>query len=104
MEHDQFIGQVQQRARLASRGEAEKAMRATLETLAERLTPEIAAKLAAQLPSEIGRHLTGQPPFERLTLDEFFKHVSQRENIEIPDAVFHARAVVEVMEEAVAPG
>ncbi len=37
MQHDAFIGQVQARARLSSRGEAESATRATLETLGERM-------------------------------------------------------------------
>ena len=36
MDHDQFIGQVQYRARLVFRGDAERATRARLETLAER--------------------------------------------------------------------
>jgi uncharacterized protein (DUF2267 family) len=34
MKHDEFIGQVQHRARLSSRGATERATRATLETLA----------------------------------------------------------------------
>jgi uncharacterized protein (DUF2267 family) len=40
MQHDEFIGQVQNRAKLPSRGEAEGATRATLETLGERI-PEL---------------------------------------------------------------
>ena len=59
MKHDEFIGQVQHRARLSSRGEAERATRATLETLAERLSGGEAKDLASQLPSEIGEHLRG---------------------------------------------
>lgn len=49
MRHDKIIGQVQARAQLASRGEAEAATRATLETLGERITPGAAENLAAQL-------------------------------------------------------
>ncbi|GFE70351.1 DUF2267 domain-containing protein [Chroococcus sp. FPU101] len=37
MKHDEFIGQVQNRAGLTSREEAKVATRAVLETLAERL-------------------------------------------------------------------
>ena len=37
MQHDEFIGLVQHRARLDSRGAAEAATRATLETLGQRL-------------------------------------------------------------------
>jgi uncharacterized protein (DUF2267 family) len=57
MKHDECIGQGQHRARLSSRGEAERATRATLETLAERLVGGEAKDLAAQLPPEIGEHL-----------------------------------------------
>jgi uncharacterized protein (DUF2267 family) len=56
MRHDEFIGEVQHRVKLPSRGDAERATRATLETLGERLgAPD---NHAAQLPPEIGRHLT----------------------------------------------
>lgn len=106
MKHDEFIGQVQHRARLSSRGEAERATRATLETLAERLAGGEARDLAAQLPPEIGDHLRGQwsDMGERFSLAEFFRRVSLREGVDPPAAVFHARAVIEVLGEAVSQG
>ena len=106
MIHDEFIGQVQHRARLSSRGEAERATRATLETLAERLAGGEAKDLAAQLPPVIGHHLRSQQSAqgERFSLEEFFRRVSLREGIDPPKAVFHARAVIEVLREAVSPG
>ena len=106
MKHDGFIGQVQHRARLSSRGAAERATRATLETLAERLAGGEAKDLAAQLPPEIGEHLKGQWSAlgERFSLDEFFRRVSLREGVDLSDAVFHARAVIEVLSEAVSQG
>jgi uncharacterized protein (DUF2267 family) len=106
MKHDEFIGQVQHRARLSSRGAAEHATRATLETLAERLTSGEVDDLAAQLPPEIGEHLRHKwsTRGERFSLDEFFRRVSQREAVDLPEAVFHARAVIEVLSEAVSQG
>ena len=106
MKHDEFIGQVQHRARLSSRGAAERATRATLETLAERLSGGEAKDLAAQLPPEIGEHLRGSWSAigDRFSLDEFFKRVSRREGTDLPDAVFHARVVIEVLREAVSKG
>lgn len=104
MTHDEFVGQVQARARLGSSGAAEAAIRATLETLACRLQPSAAEHLAAQLPSEIGRHLRGAETFERLSLEDFFREVQQREGCELPDSVYHARCVIEVLGEAVSPG
>jgi uncharacterized protein (DUF2267 family) len=106
MKHDEFIGQVQHRAQLGSRGQAERATRVTLETLAERLAGGEAKDLAAQLPLEIGEHLTDQWSAigERFSLEEFFRRVSLREGVDLPDAIFHARAVIEVLSEAVSKG
>lgn len=108
MDHDEFIGQVQQRARLGSRGKAERATRATLETVGERIAGREADDLAAQLPQEIDEHLrrvasaqagTG----ERFSLDDFFERVTEREGIDQPDAVLHSRVVLEVTDEATRP-
>jgi uncharacterized protein (DUF2267 family) len=57
LKYDEFIGQVRHRAGLGSHAEAERATRATLETLAERLAGGEAHDLAAQLPPELARYL-----------------------------------------------
>jgi uncharacterized protein (DUF2267 family) len=66
MKHDAFIGQVQHHARLDSRGAAERATRATLETLAERLAGGEANDLAAQLP--LPGYTSILPSFKRFRL------------------------------------
>ena len=105
MKHDQFIGQVQHHARLSSRGEAERATRATLETLAEHLVGGEADDLDAKLPLEIGEHLRWRSwRGERFSLAEFFQRVSMREGVDLPEATFHVRAVMEVVREAVSQG
>jgi uncharacterized protein (DUF2267 family) len=106
MKYDEFIGQVQNRARLSSREEAVKAIRATLETLAERLAGGEPKDLAAQLPEEIGAYLQHEKAGtgERFSLDEFFKRVSEREGADLPVSVYHARVVIEVLTEAVTRG
>ncbi|MEV4683651.1 DUF2267 domain-containing protein [Streptomyces kurssanovii] len=107
MDHETFIGQVQDRAHLGSRGAAESATRATLETLAERVPAGLADNLAAQLPAEIGEHLrrvatapdqpaTGVPMSNR----EFFDRVAQRADESTPKAAHEARCVMEVVGEA----
>ncbi|MER6145233.1 DUF2267 domain-containing protein [Streptomyces sparsogenes] len=108
MRHDEFIGQVQARARLDSRGAAESATRATLETLAERIPAGLADNLAAQLPHEIGEHLRrveAAPEISatgvRMSRQEFFDRVAQREDKDVPKAVHDARSVIEVVDEAV---
>lgn len=108
MEHDAFIGQVQARARLASRGDAERVTRATLETLGERVPEGLAHDVAAQLPVEIGEHLrrtivlAGVGSGERFDRDEFIRRVAVRETSDPPAAAYHARVVLEVLGEATA--
>ena len=103
MNHDEFVGQVQHRAHLASRGDAETIIRATFETLGERLQPSAAAHLAAQLPAELGRHLKDHR-FTHLTVHDFNERVAEREKADIEKAAFHARCVLETMSEAISPG
>ncbi len=106
MQHDEFIGQVQNRAHLSSRGDAELATRATLETLAERLAKGEPFNAAAQLPRGIAEYMRHEyaGAGERFSIDEFFERVSQRESVELPDAVHHARVVIEVLTEAISRG
>jgi uncharacterized protein (DUF2267 family) len=108
MQHDEFIGQVQARARLSSRGDAERATRATLETLAERIPEGLADDIAAQLPDEIGEHLRrtivygGVGTGERFDTGEFVRRVSERSGTDEPQAAFLTRVVCEVVDEATA--
>ena len=106
MKYDEFIGQVQHRAGLGSHDEAERATRATLETLAERLAGGEAHDLAAQLPAELARSLElPDAGFgAKLRLDEFFELVSEREGVDLPDSTLHARVVLGVLTEAVSIG
>lgn len=111
MDHDTFIGQVQARAHLDSRGTAEAATRATLETLAERIQSTQAVNLADQLPMEIGEHLrrVASAPDQpvtgaRMSRQEFFDRVTQRSGLDTPKAVHSARCVVEVVDEATEGG
>ncbi|MHB0871006.1 MAG: DUF2267 domain-containing protein [Chloroflexota bacterium] len=104
MQYDRFVGLVQSRARLASEGEAVRAIHATLETLGERLFGGEADNLASQLPVEIGHYLKEPAVSESFDLDEFYRRVSMREGIDLPLAIYHAKSVIEVLKEAVSPG
>ena len=103
MTHDEFVGQVQHRAHLPSRGDAETVIRATFETLGERLQAQSAAHVAAQLPPELGRHLTNRT-FTHLSLHDFNARVAEREHEDVEKASFHARCVIETMQSAISPG
>jgi uncharacterized protein (DUF2267 family) len=103
LKYDEFIAQVRHRAGLGSHAEAERATRATLETLAERLAGGEAHDLASQLSPELARYLELPDAgiAAKLTLDEFFELVSERERADLPTATFHARVVIGVLTEAV---
>jgi uncharacterized protein (DUF2267 family) len=106
MKHDEFIGQVQHRARLSSRGDAERATLATLRTLGERLAGGEAKDFASQLPPQLAEYaLSGQAGAgERFSVDAFFQRVSDREGVDLPKAIFHAKAVISVLQEALTKG
>jgi uncharacterized protein (DUF2267 family) len=104
MQYDEFVGEVQNRARLPSRGDTVRAIQATLETLAERIDPGEADDLAAQLPPELGTFLRDVETTERFSVDDFFLRVAAKETADLPDAAHHARAVIAVLQEAVTTG
>ena len=104
MKYDDVVGNVQDKAALDSNGAAVAAIRATLETLGERLSADEAKDLAAQLPREIAVYMTDAGEAQRFSLDDFFKKVSEREPADLPEATYHARAVVEVLSECVSAG
>lgn len=110
MRHDEFIGQVQSRAGLSSRGDAERATRAVLETLGQRIPEGLADNVAAQLPHEIGEHLRrtivagGQGTGERFGKQEFIERVATRAGVDKPQAAYLARVVLEMVGEATSGG
>jgi uncharacterized protein (DUF2267 family) len=58
MQNHEFISEVQSRAGLESNEEIINVVRAVLQTLADHLAGNAPAKLAAQLPEEIGALIT----------------------------------------------
>lgn len=106
MKYDEFIKHVQSVAQLNSREQAENAIRATLETLKERIVGDEASQLAAQLPQEIGQYLHGREGEngQAFSLQEFVAKASEKEGLEPVAAAHHVRAVFAVLQQAVTPG
>jgi len=114
MKYDEFIEQVQKRARLSSQSEAQRATQAALETLAAYLSPKERHDAASQLPKEIKTYL--QRPFVgpgkqappspegNVSLDDFIQRVSIREGVPRASALEHARAVMGVLRDALSEG
>lgn len=104
MDYDTFIGEVQQRAKLASRDEALRITRAGLTTLGERLNQGEATDLAGPLPMEIDRFLEEANSGQRMNYDEFIERIADRASAEHTDANFYAKVVLDVVGETVPEG
>lgn len=100
MEYRPFIATVEDYAGI-DREEAERAVHATLATLAERLAGGEVRDLAAQLPGELRPFLEGAEPAEAFGVDEFLRRIAQREGVPVPTAARHARAVFTALGRAV---
>jgi uncharacterized protein (DUF2267 family) len=104
MHYATFLSTVEQVGGL-TRAEAERAIEATLRTLAERITRGEAEDIAAMLPKELRPLLTAtREEAERFGLDEFYRRVAAREATDRRVAAAHARAVFVALGVAVAPG
>ena len=104
MEYASFLSTVEQVGGL-TRDDAERAVEATLRTLAERITRGEARDIALFLPKEVRRFLTDTPEeAERFGVDEFYRRVAEREGVDRRAAAAHARAVFVALGVAVAPG
>ena len=104
MNYGEFIGQVQYRAELGSRGEAVRATRATLQTLGDRLQPDEADDLASVLPMEIDRFLTTADSGQLFGYGAFGDPFDERAEADKSAAGFYARVVMDVLNDAIPPG
>lgn len=97
MDYSEFIGEVQHRIEVGDQAHAVRTTRAVLTTLGERIQAGEAGDLAAPLPMEIDRYLLEADSGERFGWDEFVQRVSERANVDEPEAVFRAQAVIELV-------
>jgi uncharacterized protein (DUF2267 family) len=104
MKGDEFIAEVRNLAELGNDEDAEKATRATLETLRERLAGDEPSNLAAQLPPEVASYVEGAGGQDSFGVDEFYSRVAQKEGVGQDEATRRARAVATVLQTAVTGG
>ncbi len=104
MKQDEFIARVKDLAEVQTNEEAERAIRATLETLRERLAGNEPNNLADQLPPEIADPLRGEGGRDNFSLEEFYRQVGEKEGVEEPEAIRHARAVAATLQATVTTG
>jgi uncharacterized protein (DUF2267 family) len=67
MDDEQFINEVQNRAGLTARADAERAIYATMMLLGEQLPDNLVGPIAAALPERLGEQLWGTRPRSRAT-------------------------------------
>ncbi|MER7894126.1 DUF2267 domain-containing protein [Micromonospora sp. NPDC094482] len=106
MNYDTFVDQVAQRTRTSSE-QAVTLTRATLVTLAERLTGGEVLDLAAQLPKPLQVVLKPGPGTEaadRFGAAEFVARVGERAAVDEPAARDAIRAVLTTLREAITGG
>ncbi|GGM28914.1 MULTISPECIES: DUF2267 domain-containing protein [Micromonospora] len=106
MDYDTFIDQVARRARTSGE-RAVELTRATLETLAERLTGGEVLDLAAQLPKPLRLVLRPSPGTEaadRFGAAEFVARVSLRAGLDESAARYAVQAVFTTLREAISGG
>jgi uncharacterized protein (DUF2267 family) len=101
MRYEEFLTQVEERAGI-ERDQAERAVAATLTTLARRLTAEEAQNLAAQLPSELKVPLVGTTAAaESFGADEFLLRVSEAAEMDEDEARRSAGVVLAALRDTV---
>jgi uncharacterized protein (DUF2267 family) len=81
--------------------EAERATRAVLQTVGERIAGGEARDLAAQLPPGIAPWIGKVGDAEGFGVDEFLRRVAEREGVDVETAERHARAVFTALGRAV---
>jgi uncharacterized protein (DUF2267 family) len=92
--YERFITTIEQRTAI-SWNDAERAARATLQTLAERISGGQARQLAEDLPQHLRRWLLADgEDAEDFGLAEFVRRVGEREGVGPETAEQHARAVL----------
>jgi uncharacterized protein (DUF2267 family) len=105
MKYDQFIDEVQKRARLQTREEAIQVTRAVLETLGERLDREVVQGVAAQLPNDLKDYLklrSGKT--DVYNVPEFYNRVGARADLKYYDSAERTWQVMGVLKEAIPEG
>ncbi|MGW7538133.1 DUF2267 domain-containing protein [Amycolatopsis sp. NPDC054798] len=95
---NEIVELIRRRACLAETSDAERVAHAVLRTLAERISPEAAASLAAQLPAELAEDLRpGGVAGEGFELAEFVGRIAERGELTDPEAVHRAGVVLDVL-------
>lgn len=103
MDYNEFMAKVREYGGLSPE-DSLRTVEAVLETLGERLAKKHREHLAAQLPRELKPFVLKHSQTQLFSLELFYQYVATRAKLPFHDAIKQSRAVVWVLQEAVAAG
>ncbi len=103
LDYDEFLAEVQRDAELPRQQDAIRAIRAALETLAERLSGDEARDFARHLPEPVRPWLHDGEVAEPFGVEEYLERLAERESVDEGEAVRHAVAVFAALRRATGP-
>ena len=106
MQEHEFVAAVKESLGLPDNRSAERAVRATLGVLGQRLEGGEAKDLASQLPGSLKEMLPSDGPGERFDVDTFYERIAAQEGdgVTVAQARQHARAIAKGLETALSDG
>lgn len=106
MQQHEFVSAVKESLALPDNQSAERAVRATLSVLGQRLAGGEAKDLASQLPGDLKDVLPAEGGGERFDVDTFYRRIAEQEGegVTVAQARQHARAIAKGLETALSDG
>ncbi|MGK5629929.1 DUF2267 domain-containing protein [Streptomyces sp. URMC 123] len=106
MRYDEFLARVRERGEYTDQAEAEHVTQAVLAILAQRITPDEAKNLAAQLPGDLGQALEvgDRRNVESYGVEEFLGRIARRTGARPRTAEWDAGAVLSTLADTVSDG
>jgi uncharacterized protein (DUF2267 family) len=100
MGYEQFLTLIEQNLGVG-RERAERAIQATVQTLAERIASGEARDQAEEMSDQLAPWVATPTDAERFDVNEFVRRMADREGVDVPTAERHAHAVFAVLGQAV---
>jgi uncharacterized protein (DUF2267 family) len=106
MQEHEFVSAVKESLSLPDNQSAERAVRATLTVLGQRLAGGEAKDLASQLPGGLKDVLPAEGGGERFGVETFYERIAEQEGdgVTVAQARQHARAIAKGLETALTDG
>lgn len=106
MQEHEFVAAVKESLGLPDNQAAERAIRATLTVLGQRLEGGEAKDLASQLPAGLADSLPNEGAGERFDVNTFYERVAEQEGngVTVAQARQHARSIAKGLETALTDG